>query len=103
MAIASGVHMCSSPRTRHWYSPPGSSIVASTGALENADAMPADGLFHHLEADPPTLLGVPGEVLVDELPVQPDRFEDLGAAVGLYVEMPIFDMTLTTPLPIALM
>ena len=36
LAIASGVHMCSSPRTRNAYSPPASSALASTGSLPNA-------------------------------------------------------------------
>ena len=36
LAIASGVHMCSSPRTRYAYSPPASSALASSGSSPNA-------------------------------------------------------------------
>jgi hypothetical protein len=36
LAIASGVHMCSSPRVRQAYSPPASSMVESTGSLPKA-------------------------------------------------------------------
>ena len=36
LATASGVHMCSSPRTRNAYSPPASSAPASTGSPPNA-------------------------------------------------------------------
>ena len=41
-----------------------------------------------------------GEVLVDELVAEADRLEDLRAACSdATVEMPIFDITLSTPLP----
>ncbi len=36
LAIASGLHMCSSPRARQAYSPPASSMVSSTGSSPNA-------------------------------------------------------------------
>ena len=36
LAIASGVHMCSSPRVRQAYSPPASSMLASTGSSPKA-------------------------------------------------------------------
>jgi hypothetical protein len=36
LAMASGVHMCSSPRVRQAYSPPASSIVDSTGSSPKA-------------------------------------------------------------------
>ncbi|MCY1522712.1 hypothetical protein D9M68_575770 [compost metagenome] len=36
LAMASGVHMCSSPRVRQAYSPPASSMLASTGSSPKA-------------------------------------------------------------------
>lgn len=44
-----------------------------------------------------------GEVLVDQVLRQADDLEQLGAGVGREVEMPILDITLSTPLPAALM
>ena len=37
-------------------------------------------------------------MVVDQLAVEPDRLEDLGAAVGVDVEMPIFESTSCRPL-----
>ena len=52
---------------------------------------------------PPSRLVGAGEVLVDELLAEADRLERLGAGVGADdVEMPIFDMIFSTPLPSAL-
>ena len=44
-----------------------------------------------------------GEVLVDQLVAEADRLEDLRARYDATVEMPIFDITFSTPLPAALM
>jgi hypothetical protein len=53
---------------------------------------------------PPRRLTCAGEVLVDQVAPEADGLEDLGAGVGLAtVEMPILDITFSTPLPAALM
>lgn len=44
-----------------------------------------------------------GEVLVEHLLGDADRLVQLRAGVGASVEMPIFDITFSTPLPAALM
>src|SRR2546426_7601111 len=46
-AIASGVHMCSSPRTRQAYSPPASSIDCSTGSARTPGACAAKRSEEH--------------------------------------------------------
>ncbi len=62
-----------------------------------------DLLGDDVEAGAADLGGGAVEVGVDEGLVEPDGLEDLRAAVGATVEMPILDMTFRTPLPSALM
>ena len=65
--------------------------------------MPLEDLALDLvESDAPDARGGAGEVPVYELLVQADGLEDLGPAVENSVEMPILEMTLRRPLPMAL-
>src|SRR3972149_2021412 len=64
----SGLTLWCSPARRHWYSPPPS-----------PSARPRD----HVEADAGPARCRAGEVPVDEVAVQADRREDLGAAIAL--------------------
>ena len=51
---------------------------------------------------PPIRDAVPVKWRSTSARVEPDRLEDLRAAVGLDVEMPIFEIVFSRPLPIAL-
>ncbi len=64
-AIASGVHMCSSPRTRQAYSPPASSMWASTGSSSSNAArwMRSASSATWNTSSPPTLEVVPVKYL----------------------------------------
>ncbi|EWS65589.1 hypothetical protein Y695_01161 [Hydrogenophaga sp. T4] len=64
LAMASGVHMCSSPRARQAYSPPVSSMVASTGlSLKAALCMRMASSAISNTPMPPTRLDVPEKYL----------------------------------------
>ena len=83
LAIASGVHMCSSPRTRQAYSPPASSMFGEHRVVAERGAVQADRFFGDLEhadaADLATRCRV--KYLLDQRLVEADRFENLRAAV----------------------
>ena len=66
--------------------------------------MPLDGLARDLLQSHALDLGVgAGEIFGDKIGPEAHRIEDLRAAIGLIGEMPIFDMTLSRPLSVALM
>ena len=91
---------------RHWYSPPSLGAVAPAprdGRGTRVVAGPRPRFGERVEADSAEAAGRAGEVLVDELLAQPDGLEDLPPVYDATVEMPIFDITLSTPLPAALM
>jgi len=90
--------MCSSPRTRHWYSPPRVEHAGQHGSVENAAWVRSNALLHHFEQpDATDVAGGTTEVTVNQFPAQSDRFEDLRTAVRHVRAMPIFDMTLSGP------
>ena len=80
-------------------------VGALLGPVEVGEAVAGRDLGGELvEADAAEAARGAGEVLVDEVLAQADGLEDLGARCSdATVEMPIFDMTLSTPLPAALM
>ena len=81
----SGLNRWFSPSARYWYWPPGGSCVWTIGPPGRPGAVLAglDLLAHDLDADAADPGRRPGEVLVDEVAVEPDGLEDLGAVVAV--------------------
>ena len=79
LAIASGVHMWSSPRARQAYSPPpASSMVSKHRVVAKGGLVHADGFFGDFEhANAFHAAGGAGEVLADGFRVQTDGLEQL--------------------------
>ena len=74
------------------------------GPLREGVVVAQERLFRdHVDADAADAGRRPREVAVHEVLREPDRLEDLGARYDWMVEMPIFEMTLRTPLLSALM
>ena len=74
----------SSPRTRTAYSPPTSSMPRKIGESPNASRWRLHRLLGDLvEADALDPGRGAGEVVVDEIGLEPDRVENLRAAIGL--------------------
>ena len=69
---------------RHWYWPPTSSVWPLSGRSGKARCVPGLDLGgDHVQADAADARRRPGEILVDDVLVQADGLEDLGAAVAL--------------------
>jgi hypothetical protein len=103
-AIASGVHMCSSPRARQAYSPPVSSMLSSSGSLPKAPrCVRIDSSATSNTPMPPTCEAVPGKYFCTKSCSRPIASKICAPQYDMYVLMPIFDMIFDRPLPIALM
>ena len=77
--------------------------MAVTGRAETRRVPISDLLAIDVETDAADPGRRSGEVAVDKRWLEPDRVEDLRAAVACSVEMPILDMTFRMPLFSALM
>ena len=76
--------MCSSPRTRYWYSPPASSASRRTGLSPNASRCMREASSATSNSPMPwMLLAVPVKYLATKRAVEADGLEDLRPAVRL--------------------
>src|SRR6476661_8317409 len=104
LAMASGVHMCSSPRVRQAYSPPASSMVDSTGSsLNAARCMRIASSAISNTPMPSTRLEVPVKYFCTVSLFRPMASNSWAPQYDMYVLTPILDMILDRPLPIALL
>ena len=88
--------MCSSPRTRYWYSPPASSASREQRVVAERERVQPRGLLGDLEqADALDVARRAGEILVDERAAAgPTASKICAPQYDWYVEMPILDITL---------
>src|SRR5688500_8670874 len=104
LAIASGVQVWSSPRTRQAYSPPASSMLRSTGSTgSKASAwMRIASSATSNSPMPSTLDAVPVKYLSTSERASPTASKSCEPVYDMYVDTPILDITFFSPLPSAL-